>query len=127
MKIVKFRKGHIARAKQLAQENKKFNFPDVTSPLVLVRMSIIDDKGNIVACGFLKIIGEAILCIEKDLTMSQRAEIVNLFTKQGTIAAKKKGLDEINAFVTHDKPFVNFLLKRMDFKESGAEVLVKRL
>jgi hypothetical protein len=126
-KVIKFRKGHIPIAKQLAEDNKKFNFPDVTSPLIVVRCSVIDDEGKIVACGFLKLISEAILVIDKNLTMNKRAEIVDTFYKVGARAAKKKGLDEINAFVTQDKSFVNFLLKRLDFKESGAEVLVKRL
>ena len=127
MKIVKFRKGHIEIAKKLAKENHKFDLPDVTSPLILVRLSIINDGGDIVACGFLKLIGEAILVIDKKQTMSKRAEIVDLFSKVGSKAAKNKGLDEIDAFVTDDKTFVNFLLKRLNFKKSSADVLVKKL
>jgi len=123
MKVIKFHKSHIKAAKQLAN---KFTLPDITSPLILVRTTI-SDEGKIVACGFLKLIGEAILVIDKDLPMSKRAEIVSMFYKVGEKAAKKKGLDEINAFVTQDKSFVNFLLKRLDFKETGAETLVKRL
>lgn len=126
-KVVKFKKDHIETAKRFALQNKKFNFPDVTSPLIIVRTSVVDDNGNVVACGFLKLIGEAILVIDKNLTMNSRAEIVNTFYNVGEKAAKNKGLDEIDAFVTNDKSFVNFLLKRLDFVESGAEVLVKRI
>lgn len=126
-KIIKFHKEHLTAIEQIAKENNKFNLPDISSPLILLRISIVDEEGVIVAAGFLKLIGEAILTIDKNLTISKKAEIVSMFHKVGTRAAKKKGLDEINAFITEDKSFVNFLLKRLDFVESGAEVLVKRL
>ena len=124
MKIVKFHKNHIPHIRELS---KKFKLPDVTSPLFIVRTSVVDDEGNLVAAGFLKVIGEAILVIDENLLMKDRAKIVDMFHKVGEEAARKKGLDEIDAFVTQDKGFVNFLLKRLDFVESGAEVLVKRL
>lgn len=127
-KVTKFRKHYINHAKELAVKNGKFNIPDLTSPLILIRTAIKDDKDNIVGYGFLKLIGEAILVIDSDnLTTDEKAEVVDKFYKVGMKGAKKKGLDEIDAFVTKDRKFVNFLLKRLDFKESGAEVLVKRL
>jgi hypothetical protein len=127
MKVVKFHKKYINHAKELAGKNGKFNLPDLTSPLILLRAAIKDKNDNIVGYGFIKLIGEAILVVDKELVMSERAEVIDIFHKVSARAAKKKGLDEIDAFVTNDRAFVNFLLKRLDYKDSGAQVLVKRL
>jgi hypothetical protein len=126
-RIRKFKKDDLPEINKIIQEGNKFVPPDFTSPLFIVRATVVDDLGKIVAFGALKIVPEAVIAINKELLMSERAEIVNEFFRVGCQAAKKKGLDEIDAFVSRDKGFVNFLLKRMDFVESGAEVLVKRL
>ena len=126
-RIRKFKKEDLPEINRIVQENNKFAPPDFTSPLFMVRVTVVDDLGKIVAFGALKIIPEAVIAIDKTLLMEERAEIINEFFKVGCQAAKKKGLDEIDAFISSDKGFVNFLLKRMDFVESGSEVLVKRL
>jgi hypothetical protein len=126
-KMVKFRKNHLPVIKSIAKTSSEFNFPDVTTPLFIVRTSVVDVNGNVVAAGFLKLIGEVILVIDKKLLMTQKAEIVDLFYKNGVKAARAKGLDEINAYITDNNSFVNFLLKRMNFVESKADVLVKAI
>lgn len=106
---------------------KEFVLPDVGSPLLFIRGTVIDDDGQVVAVGFIKLIGEAILIMDENVPNKDKADVITVLTEMGANAARAKGLDEINVFVTRNKSFVNFLSNKMGFVKTGAETLVKRL
>ena len=123
-KIVKFHKEHMCTIKNFKHD---FKLPDITSPLIVVRISVSDEKGNIIGCAFLKIIGEVILSLDNELESNDKAEILSLLNDVGCIAARNKGFDEINIFVNKDKSFSQFLEKKLGYIKSKDEVLVKRV
>ena len=123
-KIVKFHKEHMCTIKNFKHD---FKLPDIKSPLIVVRISVSDEKGNIIGCAFLKIIGEVILSLDNELESNDKAEILSLLNDVGCIAARNKGFDEINIFVNKDKSFSQFLEKKLGYIKSKDEVLVKRV
>jgi hypothetical protein len=124
-RIIKYKKSYTGRVKELLKDD--VNAKDIHNPLILVRGPVVNDKGEIVAFGYIKIIGEAAIALDSKLDRNSRAEIIDMFCKIGCHVAKKKGLDELDAFIRCNKKFANFLLKRLDFIETRADVLVKRL
>lgn len=126
MKSIKFHKSQLKRIYELIQKEGKFKL-DITSPLIITRVPIVNDDNKIIAFGMLKIIPEAIIVLDKDLSMTEKTEAVELLAKIGELSARAHGLDEIDAFITDDKSFTNFLMKRLGFLDSNSTVLVKRL
>jgi len=124
-RIVKYRKSYESRIRELLKDD--INAKDIHNPLILVRGPVVNDKGEIIAFGYIKIIGEAAIALDRKLDRNARAEIIDMFCRIGSNVARKRGLDELNAFIKCNKKFANFLLKRLDFIETGADVLVKRL
>ena len=124
-RIIKYHRSYEGRIKELLKDD--INAKDIHNPLILVRGPVVNDKGEIVAFGYIKIIGEAAIALDKKLDRNSRAEIIDMFCRVGSNVARKKGLDELDAFIRCNKKFANFLLKRSDFVETGADVLVRRL
>ena len=121
-KLIQFRKDHMDRI----IVPKEYKLPDIDSPLLIIKGTIVDGN-EVVAVGFIKLIGEAIIILNDDLPRGNRFEVISLLNQVAISKAKEKGLDEINVFIRKNKSFSNFLHNRFGYVKTGMESLVKRL
>lgn len=96
-----------------------FPFPDVNSPLIISRGTIIDNEGNVVGAGFLKIISEAIVIINPELDKRTIGHALDEIYLTGYMEAEKKGCDGLHAFIYDNESFVKVLKHRYNFKDAG--------
>jgi hypothetical protein len=126
LKITKFNKKHIPNLEAI-WDGSKSPFPDLTSPLFIIRSTVIDKEGKVIGGGFVKIVAEAVIFVEPSLSLYNKASMVCMLFEKGKLAMLKKGFDEFYAFVRDTPSFVTFLMKKLDFERLDVATLFKRL
>lgn len=75
-----------------------YPFPNLASPLFVTRLSV-RNQGRIVAATAVKVIGEAFLWVDPEVTAIQRARAVRMLSDGGSQQARAVGLDEVSAWI----------------------------
>ena len=115
MKVTKLRKSHVKLLKEY--NNSKFPFPNLASPLYIIRGAIVDKDNNLLGAGFIKLTAEAIIILDPKIGKINKATAIYKLFDAARRGMVKKGLDGVHAF-TNDVNFQSFLKKRFGFEKS---------
>ena len=76
-----------------------YKLPESFGPLFCVRRAVVDESGKIVAAATIKLVGEAYLWVDNDISSHKRAKGVKLLNEECAKAASRLGLTEISAWI----------------------------
>jgi hypothetical protein len=79
-----------------------YAFPDLNSPLVIVKKVVKDDQGRIIACGVLRIMAETVITLSPDLSPHQKMEAMESLQAPSLAEAYALGLDDVEARIPKD-------------------------
>ncbi len=116
MKVTKLRKSHVKRLIEFNSE--KFPFPDLGNPLYIIRGSLIDNSGNVIGAGFIKLTSEAIIILDPTLSKLSKATAIYKLFEAAKKAMLSKGIDGTHVFPDSEL-YARFLKKRLGFVDAG--------
>lgn len=79
-----------------------YAFPDLNSPLVVVKKVVKDDQGRIIACGVLRIMAETVITLSPDLSPHRKMEAMEALQAPSLDEAYALGLDDVEARIPKD-------------------------
>lgn len=89
----------------------------------IISQATIEDCGKIVAYGAVHLIAEEVLVMDKNLSLKQKSEVLELLHKKAIIDSVGKGFKEIHAFV-QDSHFLQVLKKHYGYKDCKGRAIV---
>jgi len=105
-----------------------FPFPDLDSPLYIIKGVVEDETGKILGAGFIKLTAEAIIMIEPELPRIEKVQALKELFLVGKMESLKKGIYSWHAFIKGSKKdFANTLRKTFGFEEIEDTVLFLNL
>ncbi len=116
MKVTKLRKSHVK--KLIKFNSEKFPFPDLGNPLYIIRGSLIDNSGNVIGAGFIKLTSEAIIILDPALSKLSKATAIYKLFEVAKKAMLSKGIDGTHVFPDSEL-YARFLKKRLGFVDAG--------
>jgi hypothetical protein len=114
IEIIKYATSHNSIIQELCDKMGKFNFPDLSSPLI-VESATLSSNGIIIGAGFLRMSAEAILIINPDLSKTVRGQALDAAFLESRKRAELRGFDGIHAFVKNNPEFAKVLQNRYKF------------
>jgi len=105
-------------SKLQAIHNNGFPFPDLTSPLYVIKGIALDDKGHLVGGGFVKLTSEVILILDNNASIVERGKALKEFFLIGKAKSEKLGLDSWHVFLSKElDDYAEVLKKHFGFVE----------
>jgi hypothetical protein len=99
--------------------------PDLDSPLLIAKR-VVECDGKIIAFGCLRLTTEAIIVVDKEISVRTRAATASELILDGTILCQKLGLTDMHAFLTgtNKESFSKTLKQKFGFVSHTGEALV---
>ena len=125
--IRELRESDIPALFEMHQRTEKFPFPDWKDPLYPIKETVENESGRIVGAGFLKILAEPVLIIDKACSSTERAHIIRELLMVGKMKTSKLGIPDWHVFIKDNEKFVQFLIEVYGFTRLDEDVLYLRL
>jgi hypothetical protein len=74
-------------------------FPDIDSPLFVVKQLCLDDNGKIIGAAYLKVQAETYLSLDPDLSPVQKMEVIDALNPAVEKKAWEMGLETLCAYI----------------------------
>lgn len=117
----------IPALEEINQRLNLFPFPDLESPLYLVKGTVEKD-GKVIGAGLIKLTAEAVVILDPAISKKERALALKELFLAGKARAVALGLSQIHAFIKNSqKSFVKVLKKSFNFSQIDDKVLVVNL
>src|SRR5205823_7664582 len=88
---------------------KDFDFPDTSSPLIVVNGVFVDGEGKVQAYGQVKLTSEVFLVVNPDTSRVTKVDAIQDLFTVGKEMSAKKGLDNWLAFVKSGDSFMRMI------------------
>src|SRR5205814_9300169 len=95
-----------------AIHNNGFPFPNLDSPLYVIKGIALNDNGRLVGGGFVKLISEAILILDNNASTMERSKALKEFFLIGKAKSEKLGLDSWHVFLSKELNDYGEILKK---------------
>jgi hypothetical protein len=115
------------KIKAIHESNANFPTPDYDSPVMLIKKTVTDDKGNILGSAFLHLTSEVGLILSNNLSNVTRARIISELFNQIYKEFCQTDLEDTHVFITPetDTHYADFLIKHCGFKKDTGLVLYR--
>lgn len=77
----------------------RYDFPDLLMPTFAIKKLVFDQKGELLAGGALKLIGEAFLWIDPACNQYKKAKAISVLADSCSEGSKNIGIEEVSAFI----------------------------
>ena len=83
-----------------AGQNLGYEWPDLSTPLMLVKLVVVDGHGELIAALFGRVTVELVAMVDKTLTEKKKTECWRLGLKEAENQLRALGLDELQAMIS---------------------------
>lgn len=89
-----------------------FSLPDLSNA---VTFAVVEDAGEIVGFGMVKMFAEAIMILDKSKSIRVKSETMKLLLDKAETDCRTENIKQLHSF-TNDPNFANLLVKHFNFK-----------